>query len=127
MDDYVQYHNPDLIGTDVASVAEHEEFAVGTNKTPPHGVLGSRVWLIGGRGRPRRYFLCYVFVADKIIDAPDDHFRYTVSGTQGTRFVPPRDLTDAPWFAPFLRFNANFSLGLRTIPGQYIGHLEAIR
>jgi len=122
---FVQYHNPDIVGTDVAYVAEHEEFAVGTNKTPPRGLLGSRVWLIGGEGRPRRYFLCYHFLADRVVDAPDDHFRYTISGAEGRRFVPPLDLTDEPWFAAFLKFNANFSLGLRRIPGEYLKQLPA--
>ena len=124
MEHFVQYHNPDLIGTGVAEVAEHEDFLIGTNKTPPRGVLGSTVWLIGGEGRPRRYFLCYRFVADRVLDAPDDLFRYTISGTAGRRSVPPRDLTDEVWFGAFLRFNANFSLGLRRIPEAYVPLLE---
>jgi hypothetical protein len=123
---YVQYHNPDLIGTDVAYVAEHEPFAVGTNKRPGP-VLGSWIWLIGGEGRPRRYSLCYRFIADRIAEDPDDQFRFTISGTAGHRFVPPLDLTDEPWFGPFLRFNANFSLGLRRIPEQYIPILESLK
>jgi hypothetical protein len=125
LEHFVQYHNPELIGTDVAYVAEHEDFAVGTNKTPPRGVLGATVWLIGGEGRPRRYFLCYRFVADRVVDAPDDQFRYTVSGSEGQRFVPPLDLSREPWFGGFLRYNANFSLGLRRIPDEYLLLLDA--
>ncbi len=126
MEHYVQYHNPDIVGTDVDYVAEHEDFAVGTNKRPGN-ILGHRIWLIGGEGRPRRYYLCYSFIADKIVDAHDGQFRYTISGTAGQRFIPPRDLTDEPWFGLFLRYNANFSLGLRRIPEQYVPLLEAVR
>jgi hypothetical protein len=120
---YVQYHNPDLIGTTVDEVAESESFAVGTNKRPG-AVFGSRIWLIGGEGRPRRYYLCYCFVADRIVDAPDDLFRFTITGSSGRRFIPPVELTNEPWFGEFLRYNANFSLGLRRIPEGYVGLLE---
>ena len=111
---FIQYHNPDRMGE---AYSFRGRFAVYTNKS--HSLVVSvpeaTVWLVGGEGRPRHYFLCYSFLADQAGAADHPLFRWYVSGSSGTLYDPTVRIDGDPWFDTFLRRQANFSLGLREL------------
>ena len=122
---FVQYHNPDKMG---APYRFDGEFSVYTNK--PYHLLaslpGHRVWLIGGEGRPRRYFLCYSFIVDTIGAVDHPSFRWYARGDAGRLFDPRVTIDLDPWFSGFLWRMANFSLGLRALVPDDVLHLERL-
>jgi hypothetical protein len=111
---FVQYHNPDKMG---APYRFRGDFSVYTSKPYPllAAVPGNTVWLIGGEGHPRHYFLCYVFLAEEIGTADHPSFRWYARGTIGRAYEPVLPLDGEPWFPGFLWRMANFSLGLREL------------
>jgi len=114
------------MGVSCLEFREDDGFGVATNKPMAKKKLkGSRVWLIGGIGKPRRYYLCYNFLADSV-DERDGEFRYIISGQEGNFFKPPILLNDFSWFRDFMRSQQNFSLGLREIDEVYVAKFEGI-
>jgi len=120
---FIQYHNPDRMGE---AFCFRGWFAVFTNKS--HSLVASlpeaTVWLVGGDGRPRRYFLCYSFIVDQVGAADHPAFRWYVSGSSGTLYDPAVRIDGDCWFYDFLRRQANFSLGLRELSTADREHLE---
>lgn len=119
MKHYVQYHNTEKQGR--LRSRSDGRMAIVTSR-PVSKLIGQRIWLVSGEGRPRRYQLESTFVADKVRESDIN----TVSGADGTHFDLPVPLSGLPWFADFLRLQQNFSLGLREIPLDVVAHLEAI-
>lgn len=114
---YIQYHNPDRYGP-AQPPGEDDFFYVRTRKNPVR-LPGSCVWLVGGEGRPRRYYLRKVFLVDVFQPVDDPDFFYQIIGSQGHHFQPPLELTGYPWFEQMKRSLANFSLGLTEITHSY--------
>lgn len=128
MDDYIQYHNSELMGVSCLELADGEgsDFSIVTNK-PSSNLPGSRIWLIGGLGKPRTYYLCCYFIADKIEPTTgDSYFKFYISGQEGKLFRPAIPINDFPWFKDFLQSQQNFSLGLRKIEKIFVDELENI-
>jgi hypothetical protein len=123
--DFVQYHNPDKVGH---RCSQPERFGIYTNKSWSlvASLPGNRVWLICGDGRPRSYSLCCVFDVDEIGECDHPSFRWQAGGTVGTLFQPVLRIDHDSWFWPFLRRQANFSLGLRQLDGFDVAHLERL-
>lgn len=110
------------------SYKEADEFVVGTSKKVDK-ILGNKVWIIAGIGRPREYYLCSWFVADGIDQNKDTYFKNIVYGSERTaRAVidPPIKLNDLPWFKEFLKTQANFSFGLRVIHPKFVPKFEGL-
>ncbi len=124
MDDYVQYHNSEAMGVSCLDFTKEDDFGIVTNR-PVSKLLGSRIWLIGGLGKPRKYYLCYNFLVDAIEPDGGD-FKFGVYGKQGTFFDPPILLNDYPWFKDFLRTQQNFRFGLRKIEKSFVRELEKV-
>jgi hypothetical protein len=120
---YVQYHHP-AQGADCTSVAAGE-FLVGTNKRT-RNLLGQRLWVICGEGRPRHYWLCKSYLIDRVELADDPEFRLFLYGETGSRFQPPILLNDLPWFPAFVRSQSNFSFGLNRIQPGFVVELEVL-
>jgi len=112
------------MGTSCLELTEGDQFRVGTSR-PVSKLKGCRIWLIGGIGKPRKYYLCYSFIVDRIEPA-DRHFRFSVNGKEGIFLKPPVLLNDFSWFKGFLRSQQNFSLGLRRIDPFFVGRLEKV-
>jgi hypothetical protein len=112
------------MGVSCLEFTEDDVFCIGTNK-PVSKLIGNRIWLIGGIGRPRKYYLCYYFLVDNI-EPSEEGFRFTVSGQQGDFFKPPIFLNDFPWFKDFLKSQQNFRLGLEKIDKAFVGELEKV-
>jgi hypothetical protein len=121
---YLQYHNSDRFGP-AQLPREGEPFRIMTRKKPDR-LPGSCVWLVGGEGRPRRYYLRKVFLVDGWQPVQDPDFTYQVTGSQGVYFLPPLELTGYPWFEHMKHHLANFSLGLTEITHTYARYFLAL-
>jgi hypothetical protein len=119
MRDYVQYHKTEEYGPASTSAPIY----ICTNKHKPE-VVGSRVWLFSGEGRPRRYFLSAMFIADRFFPMPDPDFFFRVDGEEGRRFAPPIEVTDYPWFYELRRQQGNFAFGLNELNERFLPYLE---
>jgi|GEM_PF-903435 len=128
MDNYIQYHNSETMGVSCLELTNDEgsEFSIATSKSVPK-LIGNRIWLIGGIGKPRKYYLCYYFRVDEIRPSNgDSYFKYNVIGQQGKVFNPAILLNDFRWFKDFLRSQQNFSLGLRKVRDTFVDELEKL-
>lgn len=112
MKDFVVYHNPDSMGY---SASQHGSLSVLTNKKVSD-VVGDRVWLITGEGRPRKYFLCSWFFIDHLESGEDVGFVTCLKGETGKSFDPliPIDSTE-DWFKDFRAAQGNFAFGFNLI------------
>lgn len=115
MTDFVAYHNPDTMGYEADEV---DGFNFLTNKNVP-SVVGSRVWMLTGKGRPRTYYLVGHFT-------PTTRSRYGLAGFAWRIDGPPNSgiqlpkrswlaLNDEEWFSEFRVSQGNFGLGLQPI------------
>lgn len=102
-----------------------DDFGIATNKRVSEKMIGSRIWLVGGIDKPRKYYLCYNFIVDDFEEL-DDEFGFEVYGKKGQFFQPPIFLNDFPWFKDFLKSQAFFSLGLQKIDEKFVHELERI-
>lgn len=122
---YVCYHNEERMGY---SYEEADEFVVGTSKKVDK-IIGNKVWIIAGIGRPRDYYLCSWFIADGTDENDDEYFKYIVYGSERTSrgsVDPPIKLNDLPWFREFLKTQANFSFGLRVMLPKFAIKFEEL-
>jgi hypothetical protein len=109
--DFVVYHKPEVMGYQVIDV---DKLAIYTNKTAAN-VVGHRVWLMTGEGKPRAYMLRAVFVADEVGISDKPAFKTRVSGKAGHLFHPMPQLDKQPWFVSFKKSQGNFAFGLAPI------------
>jgi Domain of unknown function (DUF3883) len=112
---FLVYHNPDAMGYSLSEDSDEEPvFSIVTNKSV-RTLLGNRIWLITGEGRPRKYYLYETFIVDAI--DWDEEIPYTniAKGTEGQHFRPMIRLDDQPWFDVFRRSQGNFAFGLQAI------------
>lgn len=117
MKHYVVYHNPDTFG---GPPTPWNEPIVFTNKSVDN-LCGDRIWLITGRDRPRRYYLCGTFIVTDIDHNPNLEFSNIAKGIEGPYFDPPIEIGNLPWFDEFQTKMGNFAFGLQRISnGQHI-------
>ncbi|HEY6332642.1 MAG TPA: DUF3883 domain-containing protein [Blastocatellia bacterium] len=123
---FIAYHNTDTFGpVGQSGNASGGPFLVLTNKRLSN-VPESRVWLVSGEGKPRRYFLCSSFVVDETGPSKRPGFKHFVKG-KGVRFEPPIELTRLGWFRELLKAHQNFSLGLRKVSSAaFVGEMEKL-
>jgi hypothetical protein len=124
MKNYVQYHNTEKMGY-AALEAASGYFQISTNK-PTQEVVGNRIWLFAGKGKPRRYFLAFVFIAENFSTVSEQDFFYQVRGREGKVFDPSLEVTHYPWFRELLRSQGNFAFGLNILDERYIPYLEKL-
>ena len=123
---YVVYHNADVMGISCHEFEEGRSFRIVTNKSVTN-LLGAKVWLVSGEGKPRKYFLCYWFIVDDIGQAEEDsRFKFYAKGTVGRLFRPPILLNRVAWFGDFRKSQQNFSMGLRRIEEWYVAGFEEL-
>lgn len=114
MKNFVMYHNPDAMGSDVESMPG---LSIVTDKEPKD-IYESRVWLLTGRGSPRKYFLRSWFMVDQIEPEPTGKFKSKLSGKSGKVFDPMIELNQEPWFLDFLRSQGSFAFGFQAIKDE---------
>lgn len=123
MADFVMYHNPEKMSVDVEAMPA---FSIVTNKEPKD-VCGSRVWLLTGRGSPRKYYLRSYFTVDRHEQNRTPEFKTLLSGNSGKAFNPMIELNEEPWFEDFKRSQQNFRLGFQLIKeDRFIHGLELL-
>jgi len=108
---FVVYHNPERMGYSADGLTEP---CIVTNKAVA-GLIGNRIWLIQGKGKPRQYALRGTFVVDSTGPDTEDGFRYVVRGRKGEFFRPPICISVLPWFDRFRASQGNFAFGLQRI------------
>lgn len=90
---YVVYHNTEVMGyrpRDFDDLDEGTSFSIATNKSVTN-LPGNIIWLISGEERPRKYYLCSVFVVDEVGSLEADDFKNYAAGQQGISFhIQPR-------------------------------------
>jgi Domain of unknown function (DUF3883) len=122
---YVTYHNTDIMGypCDQTNV---RPLSIVTDKSVSN-LLGNKLWLISGEGRPRKYFLCSVFVVDDVGADTDSGYKHYAAGASGAALRPPLQLNKNTWFPEFERSQQNFRFGLSEIKDpRYIAELESL-
>ncbi len=120
--DAVVYHSPERMGYSVAG--SREPYFL-TNKRVSRDAVGTRVWLITGEGRPRRYWLRGTFVIDRLESGADEDFRLRVRGRDARWLAPMVELTDAEWFDAFRRSQGSFAFGFQAIAdARFVRALE---
>jgi hypothetical protein len=126
MSSFASYHNPDTMGCRADRV---KGFRVSTSKSLSN-IIGGRVWLITGEGKPRTYYLVGVFTAKTRTISKDPGFDWIIEGptSSGTR-LPRRAwvrLNDEPWFPDFRKSQGNFGFGVQPIyNASLVAGLEA--
>jgi hypothetical protein len=113
---FVVYHNPERMGY---SADEVTELCFVTNKGV-RNLIGDRVWLIQGAGKPRRYVLRGTFIVASTGPDNDDGFRHVVHGEQGKLFKPQIPIGALPWFERFKKSQGNFAFGLQRIGDEAV-------
>ena len=111
MTDYVAYHKAELMGYDALDVAK---LAIYTKK-PASAAVGSRVWLVAGEGRTRKYRLRATFLVKSIEPSDKLAFKNRVFGTEGQLLDPMPILNAEPWFPAFLKAQGRFAFGFNSI------------
>jgi hypothetical protein len=112
---FVQYHNPDGMGGPYRRT--NQDFAILTNKEF-ESLVGSTVWLVTSKGRPRRYFLCSSFVVDKVERGNRGRFKNRAVGSTGQDFDV--EIGNLPWFPELLKTTGNFGFGLLPISSEAV-------
>ena len=118
----VAYHNPEKMGY---SADEVTDLCVVTNKAVD-SLIGDRIWLIQGEGKPRKYVLRGTFIVASTGPDEEDGFRYVVRGYEGELFVPHIPVGILPWFERFKRSQGNFAFGLQPIDEAVVRELKRI-
>lgn len=123
MKDFVVYHNPDSMGVDVRIV---NPFVIVTNKPAGNDVVGRRVWLLTGEGRPRSFFLRSYFIVDQV-ETGVEGFQTKLSGSNGRVYEPMIELDQQNWFDELKKTQGNFAFGVQPISdGRVIRGLEDV-
>lgn len=122
---YVIYHNSDKMRSSPTELTQGSGFRIVTNKNPELAI-NNRIWLIAGEGSPRRFYLCYSFVADKLRKSSRrSTFKYTLDGREGARLDAPILLNKLPWFRAYVK-SQFFSHGLTQLPEYVAAELEKL-
>lgn len=111
MKDYVVYHKCEKMGYPVLDV----DLLRAYTKKSTIGILGSRIWLIGGESTPRIYRLRATYVISEVAPSDNPNFNSKITGKSGYLFDPMPALKKEPWFKDFLRSQSNFSFGFQPI------------
>ena len=113
---FLAYHTPEKMGYSAEDVTE---LCIVTNKAVGN-LMGDRIWLIQGEGKPRKYFLRGTFVVASIGTDADDGFRYIVRGREGELFRRHIPIGTLPWFDRFKKSQGNFAFGLQRISDEAV-------
>lgn len=126
MTDFVVYHNQDTEGGPPGTLGpaarSDRNFSIGTAKPNPEQLLDhSRVWVVSGRGAPKKWALHYWFIPSGFGPSPRGSARPTsVYGKQGAS-APSRQgvpLDKFEWFKRLYVDRKLFSFGLQSLASK---------
>ena len=104
---FVQYHN--LQKQKPLDVTERVNIFT---KKSARELVGNRVWLISGKGKPVAYELCGTFVVTEVEETSDHKVAW---GSNEKWLEDPPRINDQPWFLDIKRVAGNFGLGLQEV------------
>lgn len=123
MKHFVVYHNPETMGYDARTI---EGFGILTTKSVAEAV-GSRIWVITGRGAPRAYSLVQTFIAERAGPHPEDPTLNCAEASTGTAYRPEIQLNKLGWFPAFFSLMGHFGLGYQRLNEvRFINALEEL-
>jgi hypothetical protein len=111
MNDWIQYHNPDIMHAGIDDVVG-PPFAVVSDKVIfPHE--GVRIWVVGRRAAVDLaiYLGCWMKV-EGIRGSRHPDFLYEYYGNTGIAFDPMPAISDEDWYGALLKLTGNFRFGL---------------
>lgn len=107
----MQYHNVERQGP----LHPDERPAIFTAKSV-QALLGDRIWLVSGEGRPRAYYLNGSFEVSELSSAAQEGEMNEAWGGDFDRWLEKPVRIDAePWFEDLRRATGNFAFGLERI------------
>ena len=120
---FVVYHNRDTMQRDASELTG---YSVVTTK-PVSKAIGGRIWVITGRGQPRRYSLVHTFIAEQAGPLEGQPGVNKVCASTGDPVLESEvPLDDLEWFPDFRRALGNFGLGFQRLTNpRFIAGLEA--
>lgn len=107
---FVQYHNAETQGD--PSQPSRGRLSIYTRK-PVQALIGDRVWLVSGQGRPRSYALVGSFLVSEVNE--DSEGTNTAWGQTLTSFAHPIPINGTDWFGSLRRATGNFAFGLQRL------------
>jgi 5-methylcytosine-specific restriction endonuclease McrA len=118
---YVAYHNEETWG-------ERKNLKWVDTAKNVAGMEGARIWIISGGGQPRRYHLCFTFIAEQTGSNKRGKYRNWVGSTKVQAFAPPVRLNGFNWFPRLFKTLGHFAFGLQSLRDpSLIKKLEALR
>jgi len=120
MENWIQYHNPDVMSYGVDHVGG-PPFSVLSDKViaAPHDAI---IWLTGRRAAiDGGVYLAGWVQVDEVLAAPvDAGFLYEYVGATGAKCNPMPDIRSAPWYQDLLKLTSNFHHGLTRVRSKKI-------
>ena len=105
------YHNPDRMPYNITKMKTFEAFS---NKDKPP-VQGNRIWVAGGVGSPRSYYLGGTFICENIKSGKHG-FKFNMWGKKGCLFASAVPIhRSKPWFIELQHVTGKFKFGLTEI------------
>ena len=98
-----------------------------TAKLGNKDLVGNALWVLKGEGNPRQYFLCGIFIVERLIPTVSPKGRYLLEGKDGIVFETPVRIDGYEWFKPFMKSQSNFSMGVREIrESNFIEQMKSV-
>jgi hypothetical protein len=114
--DYVVYHKAEKMGYAALNI---NNLAIYTKKSTD-GKKGSRIWLIAGEGKPRRYYLRASFLISNVMHSDKPEFISKITGTDGQLFDPMPLLNGHAWMPDFVEEQGRFAFGFNKIKDEEV-------
>ena len=108
---FLVYHNPDRMPYDVTQMSTCDAFS---NRVNP-SVRNARIWVLGGVGAPRLYYLGGTFLCDSFTIPGQFGFEFGMSGKDGCLFASTAHIGNEMWFPEVQRVTGNFEFGLTEV------------
>lgn len=119
MNDWIQYHNPDVM-----------RYGIDDVQGPPYGVIsdkvifpceGVRIWIVGRRAAlDLEIYLGGWMLVDGIGESTHPDFLYEYYGEKGEDCNPMPPIGNESWYRSLLKLTGNFRFGLTEIKSKSI-------
>lgn len=123
MKHYLLYHKIEVMGYSLDTV---NDFVAFTNKKVSDEIIGNKLWLITGEGKPKVFSLKMYFILDDVKSGAEKDFKTKLIGIEGKILNPMIRIDNLPWFDEFRNQMANF-VGFSEIKQQkFIDEFEKL-
>ena len=120
MEHFIAYHSAQKMGYELESSNELRFYSrkLGVLKKS----IGNTVWVIQGipDGNKTAFYLCGVYVADRVDIQDPSSDLYVISGHRVKQFTTPVLLNGLSWFPALLKSQNNFSFGFNRLNNEVV-------